>query len=81
MQVYLPDDLFREVKGRGLPASELLQNAVRIELRRQNLRREADRYVAELTKQVGVPTPADRTRARRLLGTPRRSRSRAQRSA
>jgi len=76
MQVYLPEDLFREVKGRGLPASELLQRAVRLELRRQNLLREADRYVAELIKEAGRPAAADRARARRVLGTPGRSRAR-----
>jgi post-segregation antitoxin (ccd killing protein) len=76
MQVYLPDDLFRAVKGRGLRASELLQRAVRLELRRQRLLRETDRYVAELTKEVGVPTAADRARARKLLGAPKRSRAR-----
>jgi len=76
MQVYLPEQLFREVKTRGLPASELLQRAVRLELRRQDLMRETDRYVAALVKEVGVPTSADRARARRLLGTPRRSRAR-----
>ena len=32
MQVYLPDDLYELVKARGLPASELLQKAVRAEL-------------------------------------------------
>jgi post-segregation antitoxin (ccd killing protein) len=29
IQVYLPDDLYQQVKERGLPASELLQEAVR----------------------------------------------------
>jgi len=33
MQVYLPDDLYRAVKDLGLPASELLQAAVRAEFR------------------------------------------------
>ena len=37
MQVYLPDDLYKQVKARGLPASELLQKAVRAELRRLEL--------------------------------------------
>jgi hypothetical protein len=37
MQVYLPDDLYKAVKERRLPASELLQEAVRAELRRQEL--------------------------------------------
>ena len=31
MQLYLPDDLYEMVKARGLPASELLQKAVRAE--------------------------------------------------
>ena len=34
MQVYLPDELYRLVKKRRLPASELLQSAVRAEVRR-----------------------------------------------
>jgi post-segregation antitoxin (ccd killing protein) len=34
LQVYLPDDLYRIVKERGMPASELLQDAVRAEIRR-----------------------------------------------
>jgi hypothetical protein len=45
MQVYLPDDLYELVKSRGLPASELLQKAVRAELRRQDLLAESDRYL------------------------------------
>lgn len=57
MQVYLPDELYREVKERGLPASELLQEAVRTELRRQDLLGETDRYLAGLVEEVGSPTP------------------------
>ena len=63
MQVYLPDDLYRLVKDRGLPASELLQKAVRAELRRQELLTETDRYVADLVAEVGSPTPAEHKRA------------------
>jgi hypothetical protein len=63
MQVYLPDDLYEQVKTRGLPASELLQKAVRAELRRQELLSETDRYVADLVAEVGSPTPSQRTRA------------------
>ena len=37
MQVYLPDELYNLVKKRRLPASELLQKAVRAELRRRDL--------------------------------------------
>lgn len=56
MQVYLPDDLYDAVKDRGLPASELLQRAVRVELRRLELLEAADDYVAELLAEVGKPT-------------------------
>ncbi len=63
MQVYLPDDLYKLVKTRGLPASELLQKAVRAELRRQELLAETDHYVADLVTQVGPPTAAQRTHA------------------
>lgn len=63
MQVYLPDGLYEQVKARGLPASELLQKAVRAELRRLDLFAEADLYVAELVAKVGLPTTAQRTSA------------------
>jgi post-segregation antitoxin (ccd killing protein) len=63
MQVYLPDDLYKLVKARGLPASELLQKAVRAELRRLELLTETDRYVADLVAEVGPPAAAQRTRA------------------
>ena len=79
MQVYLPDELYRVVKERDLPASELLQSAVRDELRRQQLREEADRYVAELIDEVGEPSAKAIARAEALSrrirreGTARRS--------
>lgn len=76
MQVYLPDDLYKQVKARGLPASELLQKAVRAELRRMELLAETERYVADLVAEVGPPTAAQRTRAtaiaRRLARRPTR---------
>lgn len=76
MQVYLPDDLYQQVKARGLPASELLQKAVRAELRRLELLSETDRYVADLVAEVGPPTSAQRTSAsavaRRLARRPTR---------
>jgi len=46
IQVYLPDDLYQQVKERGLPASELLQEAVRAELRRQELLEQTDLYLS-----------------------------------
>jgi post-segregation antitoxin (ccd killing protein) len=66
MQVYLPDELYRLVKKRRLPASELLQNAVRAELRRRELIAEADEYVKQLASEVGEPTAPQRLRARAL---------------
>jgi post-segregation antitoxin (ccd killing protein) len=63
MQVYLPDDLYEQVKARGLPASELLQKAVRAELRRLDLLAETDRYVTDLVAEVGPPAAAQRARA------------------
>jgi post-segregation antitoxin (ccd killing protein) len=65
MQVYLPDDLYELVKARGLPASELLQKAVRAEVRRLDLLAETDRYLAELVAEVGPPTADEREHARR----------------
>ena len=64
LQVYLPDDLYELVKARRLPASELLQAAVRAELRRLDLISESDQYLAELVQQVGEPTVQQRARAR-----------------
>lgn len=63
MQVYLPDALYREVKERGLPASELLQEAVAAEVRRQVLEARADEYVEELIAEVGEPSEAAMARA------------------
>jgi post-segregation antitoxin (ccd killing protein) len=68
LQVYLPEDLYREVKARRLPASELLQGAVRAELRRQELLAETDRYLAELVGEVGEPSAAAKARAEALSG-------------
>jgi hypothetical protein len=59
MQIYLPDDLYDEVKSRKLPASELLQNAVRAELRRLELIDEAEQYLKELIDEFGEPDPED----------------------
>jgi hypothetical protein len=78
MQVYLPDDLYDSVKKRGLPASELLQKAVRAEIRRQDLLAETDRYVGDLVSQVGEPNAAERARARAVAGrVAKRTRRRA----
>jgi hypothetical protein len=66
MQVYLPDDLYRLVKKRRLPASELLQSAVRAEVRRLDLLSETDRFTSDLIAEVGEPAPGERARAKAL---------------
>jgi hypothetical protein len=63
MQVYLPDDLYKLVKKARLPASELLQDAVRAEVRRRELLAEADRYIRHLSAEVGKPSARQRARA------------------
>ena len=74
MQVYLSDDLYEMVKDQRLPASELLQTAVREEVRRRELLRASKRYTAELAAQVGQPTGRQRARAvelaRRIVTRP-----------
>jgi post-segregation antitoxin (ccd killing protein) len=67
MQVYLPDELYKLVKARRLPASELLQVAVRAEVRRLKLLAETDKYLAELVSHVGKPTARQRARASAIV--------------
>ncbi len=78
MQVYLPTELYELVKERGLPASELLQEAVRAELRRRELMAASEKYTTELRTQVGAPTSAQRARAtevaKRVVGRSHRHR-------
>lgn len=72
MQVYLPTDLYEIVKERQLPASELLQEAVRAEVRRRKLQGASRRYTNELAAQVGEPAARERAGAvalaRRIAG-------------
>jgi hypothetical protein len=63
LQVYLPDDLHDELKRRGLPASELLQIALRAELERQDALVETAAYLDELAAEVGEPSGRQRTHA------------------
>ncbi|MCP3974330.1 MAG: hypothetical protein GY720_07550 [bacterium] len=56
MQVYLPDELYDAVKERELSPSELLQDAVRAELRHQARLEETDLYLAQLIDDVGEPS-------------------------
>jgi post-segregation antitoxin (ccd killing protein) len=63
LQVYLPDDLYNELKARGLPASELLQEAVRAELERRVALEETDAFLDELVSEVGEPSRRQVARA------------------
>ncbi|MDH3731020.1 MAG: ribbon-helix-helix domain-containing protein [Acidimicrobiia bacterium] len=66
MQVYLPDELYAAVKDRDLSPSELLQDAVRAELRREALLEETDRYLSELIDEVGAPSKTAIAKANKL---------------
>src|SRR5215470_2539684 len=68
LQVYLPDDLYDQVKTRGLPASELLQEAVRAEVHRQDLLARTDAYLDELVAEVGTPSAEELQRAEAIAG-------------
>jgi Arc/MetJ-type ribon-helix-helix transcriptional regulator len=63
VQVYLPDDLYEALKERGLPASELLQEAVRAELERRDAVDALDAYLSALAEEVGEPGPRQMSRA------------------
>jgi len=76
--VYLPEDLYAELKAEGLPASELLQEAVRVELKRRRLVREGEKYLDELLAEVGTPDAAETAWAQDLA---RRLARRADRTA
>jgi post-segregation antitoxin (ccd killing protein) len=67
MQVYLPDDLYEAVKSRSLPASELLQDAVRAEIERRDLLEATDAYLAERERIAGSPSDRHRREAQALV--------------
>lgn len=66
MQVYLPDELHRQVKQESLPVSEILQEALRQELSRREKLAAIEGYLEELLAEVGEPTAADYARAEHL---------------
>lgn len=63
LQVYLPEHLYEELKRRDLPASELLQVALRAEIERADALDETELYLAELTDDVGEPSDRQVSRA------------------
>jgi post-segregation antitoxin (ccd killing protein) len=52
IQLYLPDDLYQEVKSRRLPASEILQVAVRAVVEREKSREGLEEYIRELEDEL-----------------------------
>ena len=62
VQVYLPNDLYDELERRDLPASELLQVAVRAEVQRRQALDATHGYLAELAAEVGEPTAREGAR-------------------
>ncbi len=67
LQVYLTDELHRQLKEHGLSPSELLQRAVREEVHRRELQAATDAYLAELIEEVGEPSAADVEYAKRFV--------------
>ena len=56
MQIYLPDELYAEVKARKLRVSELLQQAIRAELRREEQIQAMAEFVQETIREYGEPS-------------------------
>lgn len=73
LQTYLPDDLFEAVKRYELPASRLLQEAVRAELRRREAIEVANRYATALIDHFGEPSAEEYQWAEALSRDVRRS--------
>lgn len=67
IQIYLPDDLYKEAKTRELPVSEMLQKAVRAEVRRRDLIKAGEEYLAELRQEVAESSAEERAWAEALV--------------
>src|SRR5215218_3269282 len=80
IQIYLPDDLYAEVKSRKLRASEVAQQALRAEIRRQELADAADEYLQELIEEVGEPTPEELAWAEELVARIKAHKARSEQS-
>ncbi|MFF1816057.1 hypothetical protein ACFVWG_02085 [Kribbella sp. NPDC058245] len=67
MQIYLPDDLYTEVKSRKLLASELLQNAIRAEIDREDKIMAMARFVEDSIREFGEPSDEALAKAEELV--------------
>lgn len=67
IQVDVPDELYQELKRRDLPASEIFQKAVALELDRHRALDAMDDHLSELLSEVGAPTPDEVEWARAVV--------------
>lgn len=67
VQVYLTEELKAQLTELGVSPSELLQQAIRDEGRRQALAAATDTYLSELAAEVGAPSDEDVEYARRFV--------------
>ena len=67
VSVYLPTDLYDEVKRDGAPVSEILQEALRARSAVAERLRALDTYLDEMVAEVGPPTAANRRAADELI--------------
>jgi post-segregation antitoxin (ccd killing protein) len=67
IQVYVPAEMYAELKRRDLPASQIFQEAVGAELERLRAIEAIDEYIAELIEEVGEPTAEDSAHAKDLV--------------
>lgn len=66
VSVYLPNDLYEEVKRDGAPVSEILQEALRARTAMAERLRALDAYLDDMVAEVGTPTAANRRAADEL---------------
>ena len=66
VSVYLPTDLYDEVKRDGAPVSEILQEALRARSAVAERLRALDAYLDDMVAEVGPPTAANRRAADEL---------------
>lgn len=69
IEVEIPDDLYRQIEYRDLPISEWVERTIRAELEREReeKRKGAEEYYAELVAEVGEPTPEEIAEAEALV--------------
>lgn len=67
IQIYVPAEMYVELKKRDLPASQIFQEAVGAELARLKAIESLDEYLAELDEELGPPGPEEIAYAEALM--------------